>query len=83
MTDTRTYRTNLYRQTCDCMAGQYGHWCKHLTALADQQATASARLADKIAAARGRWDAAEAAVSRARSVEVARNRWSANYPGTD
>lgn len=77
------YQTSLYRQTCTCLAGQYGRWCKHLTALAEQQATASVRLAEKVAAAQARWAREVEIQNRARAAEVARNRWSANYPGTD
>ena len=76
---SETYQTSLYRQTCTCPAGQYGRWCKHLTALADQQTADDA----KIAAARARWATAEASVRRARAAELARSRWAATYPGTD
>lgn len=73
------YETNLERQSCTCMAGQYGHWCKHLTALAQEARDA----AEKIAAASARWAAAEAAVQRARFAHLTtRGHWAA-YPGID
>lgn len=79
MSETTTYRTDLYRQSCTCPAGSYGRWCKHLDALADSQA----RVAAKISAARARWNAEVEIQQAARAREVARNRWSATYPGTD
>lgn len=76
---SETYRTSLQYQTCTCLAGQYGRWCKHLTAARERQAAGAA----KLAAAQERWAAEVAMQARARAAEVARTRWSAAYPGSD
>ena len=63
------YETNAYRQTCTCMAGQYGRMCKHLRAAMDQ--TEGQRIADLTRRA--------LAADKASQRSMARN----SYPGTD